>query len=37
MLIGAGQDGHELEVGLATADGVEFVVHAMIARPKFLR
>ena len=37
MLIGAGQDGQELEVGLVTADGVEFIVHAMIARPKFLR
>jgi hypothetical protein len=37
MLIGAGQDGQELEVGLATAEGVDFVIHAMIARPKFLR
>ena len=37
MLIGAGQDGQELEVGLVTADGVEFIVHAMTARPKFLR
>jgi hypothetical protein len=37
MLIGAGQDGQELEVGLAAAEGVEFIVHAMIARPKFLR
>ena len=37
MLIGPGQNGQELEVGLATADGVEFIIHAMIARPKFLR
>lgn len=37
MLIGAGQDGWELEVGLAAADGIELIVHAMIARRKFLR
>ena len=37
MLIGADQTGRMLEVGLATADNVEFVVHAMTARPKFLR
>ncbi len=37
MLIGADQAGRMLEVGLATADNVEFVVHAMTARPKFLR
>jgi len=37
MLIGAGQDGQELEVGLATAEGLEFIVHALIARSKFLR
>jgi hypothetical protein len=35
MLIGAGQNGQELEVGLAAAD--EFIVHSMIARPKFSR
>jgi hypothetical protein len=37
MLIGADQAGRMLEVGLASADHVEFVVHAMTARPKFLR
>jgi len=37
MLIDADQAGRMLEVGLATADNVEFVVHAMTARPKFLR
>jgi hypothetical protein len=37
MLIGPDQAGRMLEVGLATAEGVEFVVHAMTARPKFLR
>lgn len=37
MLIGADQAGQLLEVGLATAEGVEFIVHAMPARAKFLR
>jgi hypothetical protein len=37
MLIGSDQAGRMLEVGLTTADNVEFVVHAMTARPKFLR
>lgn len=37
MLIGPDTSGRLLEIGLATADGVEFVVHAMPARPKFLR
>jgi len=29
--------GRMLEVGVATGDGVEFIVHAMTARSKFLR
>jgi hypothetical protein len=37
MLIGADTAGRPLEIGLATADGVEFIIHAMPARPKFLR
>jgi hypothetical protein len=37
MLIGPDASGRLLEVGLATAEGVEFVVHAMPARPRFLR
>ena len=37
MLIGSGRDGHLLEVGIALAEGIEFIVHAMPARPKFLR
>jgi hypothetical protein len=37
MLIGAVQGGRLLEVGVATPEGVEFIVHAMPARPKFLR
>ena len=37
MLIGPDRDGRMLEVGVARADGVDVVVHAMRARPKFLR
>ncbi len=37
MLIGADRTGRMLEVGLATAEGLELIVHAMLARPKFLR
>ena len=37
MLIGADQAGNLLELGVATGEGVEFVVHAMPARPRFLR
>ena len=31
MLIGSDQDRRLLEVGVAEADGVEFIVHAMAA------
>ncbi len=37
MLIGTDESGRALELGVATAEGVEFIVHAMPARPKFLR
>lgn len=37
MLVGADKAGRVLEVGLAAAEGMEFIVHAMLARPKFLR
>jgi hypothetical protein len=37
MLIGGDQAGHLLEIGVAAAEGIEFIVHAMSARPKFLR
>jgi len=37
MLVGADNNGRPLEVGVATAEGVEFIVHAMPARPKFSR
>jgi hypothetical protein len=36
MLIG-GNAGRMLEVGVAAAEGIEFIVHAMPAREKFLR
>jgi hypothetical protein len=37
MLIGPTHAGELIEVGIAVGDGVEFVVHAMSAREKFLR
>ncbi len=37
MLIGADDSGRMLEVGVAVGDGVDFIVHAMSARQKFLR
>lgn len=36
MLIGPDQAAGLLEIGLAEAEGVEFIIHAMAARPKFL-
>jgi hypothetical protein len=37
MLIGADQQGRLLEIGVAEGVGINFIVHAMPARPKFLR
>ena len=37
MLIGADEAGRLLEIGVATGEGVEFIVHAMPARQRFLR
>lgn len=37
MLIGPDPAGRFLEIGTATAEGTEFIVHAMPARQKFLR
>jgi len=37
MLIGPDRAGRMLEIGVATAEGVDFIVHAMQARSKFLR
>ncbi len=36
LLIGPDRAARLLEVGVAEAEGVEFIVHAMAARPKFL-
>lgn len=37
MLVGPDDSGRALEIGVVVAEGVEFIVHAMPARPKFLR
>lgn len=37
MLIGPDRAARLLEVGLSSGEGVEFIVHAMPARPKFIR
>jgi hypothetical protein len=37
MLIAAATDGHLLEIGVVEGDGIDFIVHAMTARDKFLR
>ena len=37
MLVGGDEAGRLLEIGVAEAEGVEFIVHAMPARPRFLR
>ncbi len=36
MLIGPDQSGRLLEIGVAHAEGIDFIVHAMAARPQFL-
>jgi hypothetical protein len=36
MLIGPDESARLLEIGIAEAEGIEFLVHAMPARPKFL-
>ncbi len=36
MIIGAAINGALLEVGVITAEGIDFIVHAMSARPKYL-
>ena len=36
MLIGPDRAAGLLEVGVAEAEGVELIIHAMAARPKFL-
>ncbi len=36
MLIGPDASARLLEIGVARAEGIDFVVHAMPARPKFV-
>ncbi len=36
MLIGPDEAARLLEIGVAEAEGIEFIVHAMPARAKFL-
>lgn len=36
MLVGADTSGRLLEVGVAAAAGMDFIIHAMAARPRFL-
>ena len=36
MIIGAATNGALLEIGISTAEGIDFIVHAMSARPKYL-
>ncbi len=37
MIIGAGHDGALLEIGVVESDSPPVIVHALPARPKFLR
>lgn len=37
MLVGVDENSRILEVDVATSEGVEFIVHAMPARPKLSR
>ena len=36
MLIGPDEAARPLEIGVARGEGIDFIVHAMPARPKFL-
>jgi hypothetical protein len=37
VLVGGDESGRMLEIGVAAAEGIEFIIHAMPAREKFLR
>ena len=37
MLVGPDAAARLLEIGVASSEGIDFIVHAMPARPKFLR
>lgn len=36
MLVGADTAGRMIEIGVAQSEGIDFIVHAMPARAKFL-
>jgi hypothetical protein len=36
-LIGASRPGQLFEIGVVTVESIDFIVHAMSARPRFLR
>jgi len=36
MLVGPDQSARLLEIGVAQAEGIDFIVHAMPARPRFM-
>jgi hypothetical protein len=37
MLIGPSRTGQLLEIGVSRANGIDYIIHAMPARPKFIR
>ena len=37
MLIGPSRTGRLLEIGVSRAEGIDFIIHAMPARAKFVR
>lgn len=37
MLIGPSRTGQLLEIGVSRAEGIDFIIHAMPARAKFIR
>jgi hypothetical protein len=37
MLVGGDGSGRLLEIGVVSAEGVDFIVHAMAARERFVR
>lgn len=37
MLIGPSRSGQLLEIGVSRADGIDFIIHAMPVRAKFIR
>jgi len=37
MLLGPSRTGRLLEIGVSRADGIDFIIHAMPARAKFIR